>query len=189
MKWFLPFLGFICVAELVAKYQVLILDEHLIKIHYVIGIIESIFYGYVFYRLSNSHFLKKIIFFFVPISVVSYLVTYFFYKNIFSYFITNIIISGFFLAVIALLYLYMKFADDDETLLISEPGFWIALGVSLFYSGISISLSLYDFIILNDLQLFGVRLYNFASRVLSVILYSCISISIILCKKKNKISL
>ena len=183
MKWFLPFLGFVFAGEMFVKFI-----GSAILVNYLIGILESIFYGYIFYNLSHRLILKKAILFFVPVSVICYLFTYLFYGNLFTYFISNIIISGFFLAAIALAYLYEKFADDDEILLVSEPGFWIAVGVSLFYSGISITFSLYDFIIKHDLSIVGVKLYNIVPRVLSIILYLSISISIILCKKKNRIS-
>lgn len=187
MKWFLPFLGFIWVGEFFAYYQNIILKVQAISINYLIGIVESVFYGYIFYNLSQRVILKKAILLFIPVSVLGYFLTYLFGRQFFHHFISNIIISGFFIAAIALAYLYEKFADDDETLLVSEPGFWIAVGVSLFYSGISISFSLYNFIIKHDLSLFGLKLYKLVPRVLSVILYLCISISLILCKKKNKI--
>ena len=123
---------------------------------------------------------------FVVISVISYLITFSFSGKSLVYFFPNIVISGFFLAAIALFYLYERFADDEEILLISESGFWISVGVSLFYSGVSISFSLYSFILKNDISLFGQKVFVFAPRVLSIILYLSISISLILCSKKNK---
>jgi len=183
MRSFLPFLGFVFAGEMIANFS-----ELSVLINYLIGMIESIFYGYIFYHLSQRLLLKRIILFFVPASVAGYFTGYILQDKNFIYFIPNIVISGFFLATIALAYLYEKFADDDETFLISEPGFWIAAGVTLFYSGSSISFSLYDFILRHDLSIAGVKLYKIVPRVLSVILYVSISISLILCKKKNKIS-
>lgn len=180
MKWFLPFLGFVFIGESVEKFF-----NITVIVNYLIGILESVFYGYIFYQLSRRSLLKKLILFFIPISVAGYLICFIFYGKDFSYFIPNIIITGFFLATIALAYLYERFADDD-TLLFAEPGFWIAVGVCLFYSGVSISLSLYDFILKNDLSLFGVKLYSLTTRILSVVLYLSISISIILCKEKKR---
>ena len=180
MKWFLPFLGSIFFGEILAKNT-----QFGTIINYLIGVTESFFYGYMFYNLSNKYFVKKIIIYFVPISVLGYLISFFFSNNKSVFFIANIVISGFFLAAIALNYLYEKF-DDDETILISDSGFWIAIGVSLFYSGVSIVFSLHDFIVRNNLTLFNIKLYKLVPRILSVILYLSISISIILCKKKNK---
>ena len=71
-------------------------------------------------------------------------------------------------------------------MLLNESGFWLAMGVSIFFSGTSIVFALHDLIIKNNLTFFGAKLYNFVPRVLSVILYASISIAIILCKKKTK---
>ncbi|MDP1762840.1 MAG: hypothetical protein Q8L07_03055 [Sediminibacterium sp.] len=181
MKWFLPFLGFVFIGELVEKFL-----NITVIVNYLIGILESVFYGYIFYQLTRKRRIKKLILFFIPVSVAGYFICFIFYGKDFSYFIPNIIITGFFLATISLAYLYERFADDDDALLFAEPGFWIAVGVCLFYSGVSISLSLYDFILKNDLSIFGVKLYSVTTRILSVILYLCISISIILCKEKKR---
>lgn len=183
MKWFLPFLGFVFIGELVEKFL-----NITVIVNYLIGILESVFYGYIFYQLTRKRLFKKLILFFIPVSVAGYFICFIFYGKDFSYFIPNIIITGFFLATISLAYLYERFSDDDdESPLFTEPGFWIAVGVCLFYSGVSISLSLYDFILKNDLSIFGVKLYSVTTRILSVILYLCISISIILCKEKKRI--
>lgn len=187
MKWWLPFLGFIFLGELFEEYQWGVLRLPTIDINYLIGIVESIFYSYYFYKLTHSSTLKKLILFCVGLSILGYLVSFIFFRKEYAYFFGNIIISGFFLALIALTYLYMKFVDDEENLLISEPGFWIALGVCLFYSGVSISFSLHGIIKNNNLTLFGESLLNIIPRILSVILYLSISISIILCKPKKKI--
>lgn len=189
MKWVLPFLAFIFFGERYATYQWYVLKVPTININYLIACIESIFYGYVFYSLSRRVLIKKAILYFVLISEIGYIISFIFFRKNYAYFFGNIIASGFFIAVIALAYLYMKFVEeeDDEVLLVSEPGFWIAFGVSLFYSGVSISFSLYEYMKRNVLVLFGEKLINLIPQILSVILYLSISIAIILCKQKKKI--
>jgi len=110
MKWFLPFLGFICLGKFIANYQHSVRKESAIAINYLIGIVESIFYAYIFYHLNHSRLLKKVIVFFVSKSVVGYLVAYSFYRETLRYFSPVFMLSGFFLAAIALVNLYMKFA-------------------------------------------------------------------------------
>ena len=187
MKWFMPFLIFIFLGEIYAIYESLVLKQTVIGINYLIAIIESVFYGYIFYNLNHRLFIKKVIILFTTINVISYLLSYYLFPNSFTYFCINIIISGFFFATVSLVYLYAKFVDDEESTLILESGFWIAFGVSLFYSGVSISFSLYDLIKNNNLTIQGESLLNIIPRILSVILYLSISISIILCKPKKKI--
>lgn len=187
MKWFLPFLAFVFVGEMISIYRGIILGINTITISHLIAIVETIFYGFIFYLLTQQRLLKKGIQFLVPFFVVCYLSSLMMNKKDLSYFALIITVSGFFFAAIALIYLYEKFSDDNEILLISEPGFWIAVGVTLFYSGISISFSLYDYILKNNLTIYGIKLYKLAPRIFSIILYTCISISMILCKKKSKI--
>jgi hypothetical protein len=188
MKWFLPFLAFIFFAELYIKYEHYVFQNEEISLQYLIGIVESIFYGYIFNNFYTGNTSKMALFFLIFISVSSYLIGFFVDIKNYSYLINALVISGFFLSVVSMVYIYTKVINDDETLLIKEPGFWIAFGVSLFFSGTSIVFCLHDFIVKNNLNLFGVRLYNIIPRILCVVLYSSISIAIILCKKKNKIS-
>ena len=189
MKWFLPFLSLIFFFEILAFYRWYISKQSTISINYLIGIIEAVFYSYIFYNISKGRNMKKIIFFFIPFSFFSYLFSYFFSHDKHSYFFYVTIFSGFFLAFFAIVYLYQLFLDDMKIIPLQIPGFWISLGVALFFSGVSIVFSLHEIVTTNDLTILGVRLYNFIPRVLSVILYSCISIAIILCKKKNRTSL
>ena len=188
MRWFLPFLGFIFFAELVGEYQWGVFGIPTIDINYLIGIVESIFYGFIFYKLTNRLISKRLIFLGVLISVIVYIVSFVFFKKDHLYLFEDIIVSGFILSLISLMYLYFKSSDDDETILLYDPGFWIAFGVAIFYSGISISFSLHDFIKNNNLTFFGANLINVIPRYLSVILYSSISIAIILCKHQKKLS-
>ena len=186
MRWFLPFLIFIFFGELFAKYQYCVLNRSTISMQYFIGISESIFYGFIFYKLYDRIILKKLIIFLILTNTLIFSFGLIFFTNEFGYFFPSIILCGFFLAVIALGYIYTKYVDEDEIMLLNESGFWLAMGVSIFFSGTSIVFALHDLIIKNNLTFFGAKLYNFVPRVLSVILYASISIAIILCKKKTK---
>lgn len=187
MKWILPFLLIVSIGEIIANYQNSILKVQAVTANYLIAVIESAFYGFIFYRLTNARFFKKVIIAIVIISELGYICGYYFDSTSLSYFFPNIIFSGFLIATISLVYIYLRFSEDDKSLLISESGFWMAAGVTLFYSGASISFAFYESIYRNNLSLFGEKLLNIAPRFLSIILYICISISIILCKQKKKI--
>lgn len=188
MKWFIPFLGFIFFGELFANYQYYVLKaQSSIRIYYLISIVESFFYGYIFFNLSSKRIVKLLILFFIGFSELVYLISILVKWENIGYFLFSLIVSGFLLATIAFIYLYTKFDNDDETLLITEPGFWIATGVSLFFSGASISFSLYEVINKYSIHLYGQKLYNLMPQILSIVLYLCISIALFLCKQKNKI--
>jgi hypothetical protein len=187
MKWFLPFLAFIFLGELVtAWYHYFEPQRSNADIYYIISIIESVFYNYILYKILERVWLKKPIFLFAFITVTAYILGFLLDRD--DYMFPIFIVSGFFMAAIAVGYLYIKLVEEDRVVLTKEPGFWIAFGVALFFSGISVVYSLHDYILENDLSFYGARLYNFVSRVLCIFLYSSISIAIILCKKKNRAS-
>ncbi len=188
MKWFLPFLFFISVLEIIANCQVIYYKEQAIMVNYLIAIIESIFYGFIFYSLSSNIQFKKKIIFFISISVIGYIVSYFIDTNSISLFFPNLFFSGFCITGFALIHLYSMFIEDDQHKFILEPGFWIAAGVAFFFIGISITLSCNELIRDNNISIYGVNLGNAILRFFSVILYISLSISIILCKKQTKVS-
>ncbi|MCW3087917.1 MAG: hypothetical protein JWQ78_1303 [Sediminibacterium sp.] len=188
MKWFLPFLACICCGELVATYQSHVLKIESTGINYLIAIMETVFYGYLFYHLSNRTGFRKLVACFVCTSTAAYAITFLLRGNDLRFFFPNIIISGFLLAAIALAYLYLKVTTDDDVHLLSDAGFWIALGISLFYSGITICFSLYGLIRHSGLRIFNQSLINGIPQWLCVLLYVSLSLSIISCKPKNKVS-
>ena len=118
LRGFIPFLTFIFFGELFENYQKNILYESTLGINYLIGVVESFFYGYVFYLLSNLKGLKIAIIFFIFFSICGYCTTYFLDSKNPIFFMINLIISGFFLTAIALISLYIKFIEDDNIILI-----------------------------------------------------------------------
>jgi len=87
----------------------------------------------------------------------------------------------------ACLYLYRQFMKDDvEDILIKQSGFWMAAGVLLFYSGMCTVYALHPIIDKDNLMIWGTRLHNFFGRVLSVFLYSCLSIALLVWDKKKQ---
>jgi hypothetical protein len=189
MKWFLPFLAFVFVGEMYVNYISVIIGNTL-AINNFIAIGESVFYGYFFYSLSRYRWAKKIIVILTVISVLSSLASLAFVYSNPSFLYFNLIFLALVLSVVSLIYLYSKFSTDENGVyLLSESGFWVAFGVALFFSGVSVVFSLHDLSLRYNLRLFGVRLHNIVPQILSVLLYLSLSTAIILCKKKTRISL
>ena len=189
MKWFLPFLAFVFAGEMYAKYVGYVLSMTNTEIYGFIAIVESVFYGYFFYTVTVKEIWKKII---LIISLINSFITIIFFFLIAenpSYLITNLLFLSICFSFISLTYIYSKFISDEAVYLLCEPGFWVAFGVTLFFSGVSVVFSLHDFILKHNLTLFGVKLYHIVPQILSLPLYLSISTAIILCKKKNRISL
>ena len=189
MKWFLPFLAFVFVGEMYAKYVGYVLLRSNTYVYSCITIVESIFYGYFFYAITVKEISKKIIFILSCINIFISIFFLFLISYNPSYLFINLIFLSICFSFISLTYIYSKFISDEAAYLLSEPGFWVAFGVTLFFSGVSVVFSLHDFSMRHNLRLFGVKLYHIVPQALCVLLYLSISTAIILCKKKTRISL
>jgi hypothetical protein len=185
MKWFMLFLGFVFFADffMYVQGQALYLSGSVYPMItlYLLMISETIFYGYVFFKLTNSRILKSIIRVMWLVCIPAYLLSFFLGNNETSKdLMVPATATNIFLAVIAVYYLYLFVLSNDTVSLLREPSWWLATGVALFFSCVSIGFLLYDFILRNNLKMFGTYLYNVTPRFMSLILYSCISICIAL---------
>lgn len=181
------FLGFIFSCDLIMAIQRLMkLTTSNIWFNHLVCIAEVLFYGFVFYSLSNKLIIKRVILFCMIILPVLNLIGVFlcsstiYFSNVF--FLSSIILSG-----IALSYIYNSFVSESTLPDNRVSGFWIAFGVSIFYSGVSIVFILHDLIEKHHLHILGVKLYQLVPRLLSVVLYVSISIAIILCRQRKSI--
>jgi hypothetical protein len=188
MKWFLPFMGFIFISELYMIFQTRVLREEPIKINFIIAIVESFFYGFIFYQLFENKFFKKCLLVFTYLSVLLYVVAYLYNGKTLKYFLDVIMIYGFGLTAFAMLYLVNNFTDDSKSRYLTQSGFWISVGIALFYSGVSVAFPFFYFIKENNINILGEKIVIIIPRVLCFILYLCLSISIILCKRQTKVS-
>lgn len=185
MRWCVPFLAFIFVGELIAKYEGRVLGLDNYNIYYILFIGESVFYAYIFYNFTSSSGLKKVIIYLTIPTVINYLIGFCFYLSVSRYIYVSSMIASFLLVVISLSYLYLKCIDNDTVWLVSEPGFWVSLGVSLFYSVLCLAYSLSHLVRTYDLYFFGQKFYNWIANVMCIVLYGSISVGIILCKRKT----
>lgn len=177
-----PFLLFISCAELLAVWQKEIAGVSTYGTNYAIAIAELFFYGYLFMQATRQVQMKKGIQIAIPIIFFINLIACFFFTQRYLAFYYCIILEGFFLSVCALAYLYFQFDEDQIENPAFDPIGWIAIGVIIFFSGICIVFSLYEFIRMQQLIIFGEQIYILIPRMLSILLYSCISIAIITCK-------
>lgn len=189
MKWFLPFLAFITVSEMYGQYIGYALHKSNTVIYGFIAIVEAVFYSYFFYTITIKGASKKIVLTISIINILISLILFFLTAENPSYLFTNLICLSICFSFISLTYIYSKFVSDEAIYLLSEPGFWVAFGVAIFFSGVSVVFSLHDFSLKHNLTFLGVKLYNIVPQILSVLLYLSISTAIILCKKKTRISL
>lgn len=183
---FVPYLFVILVIELLAKYLYVNFHYSTAWIYNLINLFSHAFYAFIFYCFASQKKHRKVILsltvIYIAASLVYYLMTSLYEFN-------NVIISigGVLEILFACLHFYHYLQNDNyvhERHFLS--GLFIASGVLIFYSGITICFSLYNYIRINDLRLFGVPLYNLIPRYLSILLYLFISIAIIIWKRPTK---
>lgn len=188
MRWILPFLIFIFFSEIIARLVGNYTNNNL-RIYCFISIVESIFYGYFFYNATINIQFRKIVLKLTLLSILGFISALFVLHTNIHFLYLNFVITGLFLSFMALGSIYVRFLDDQNFYLITDSVFWVAFGVSLFYSGTSIVFVMHDFIRVKKLWFMGLSLHNVVPQFLSILLYLSISIAIIQCKKKTWISL
>jgi hypothetical protein len=183
MKWFLPFLGFIFVSE--TAPNIVPIGFHTT---YLSLVIQAAFYGYIFCQLTSKTHARLIILILMRACMVAYVFSYLFLDTsrlVMFNFVKVTLAFDLVLTAIGLNYLYQAFLADKNEVSLREPGIWIAVGVIIFYSGFSFVIALYPYIIERNLRVFGIRLYHLIPRFLSVALYSCLSIAVILFRHRK----
>jgi hypothetical protein len=184
---FLPYLLLTLLVELFAGYLYQTYKQPTGWMYNILNLSSHIFYSYIYFKYSSVFKHKRFILILSSIylsgSVAYYLSTTFYQ---FSNWV--IVAGGVLQVILSCLYFYEYLQNDAY---VKEKhyssGLWVASGVLMFYSGITICFSLYHYILLNHLRVFDLPLYNVIPRILSIILYSCISIALITWKKPRKI--
>ncbi|MBV9988650.1 MAG: hypothetical protein JO301_13310 [Chitinophagaceae bacterium] len=182
-KWLPVFLGFIFVSETATN-----LAPVGFHVTYLSLAIQAVYYGYIFYELASTRKIRISILVFVIGIVLAYSFSYIFLDTTRWYmfnFMRITMIFDLILTIIALNYLYRWSLLDANIFFVQEPSVWIAFGVVIFFSGYNIAVALYPYIIKQNLNVFGLRLYNLIPRLLSVVLYSCFSVAIVLYRRRE----
>lgn len=183
MGLLLPFLLFITLAEYLAILQRNVFHTSTYGTNYLIMLVEWLFYNFLFLRFTTQPLLRQFIRISLPLLSIGILVGYFFFPGYYPAFYYCIMLVGFFLSFTSLGYMYSRFLRDEANDLTDDPVIWVAVGVVVFFSGVSIVFSLYQFIQMRQIKLWGEPIYALVPRLLSLFLYSCLSIAIITCRK------
>ncbi len=181
MKWFLPFLAAISLGELLSHNNSVAFFAT-----YLLSILVVVFYGYIFHCLIRTRLVKFLIIVLTIGFSASYMISFLFLdtgRDFMFYFMINFLCFGVFITAISLSYLYGLVVSEEGIFPLRMPGFWIAFGVTIFYSCTSVIFALYPIIVAEHLLLFGIPLHRVVPRLLCILLYSSLSVAIILCKK------
>lgn len=183
--WFIPFLGITFFAEVSSAYIFSICKCPTYWIFEILVPLTTLFYCFIFYCLIRDHSLK------IPFSVLSILyliVNFYFFITSTSFTTKGILLSSIILISLSCYYFYRCMLDDiDLSAFYVKSGLWIASGILIFYTGISIVFSLFNYIRTYHLTIYEIPLYKFVPQVLSIILYSCFMVAFVLWRKPQKI--
>jgi hypothetical protein len=183
MQWFCLFVFLIYLLEILP----IIWPKVVFTTNYLAAMCQMLFFGYIANNFVNHGKIKVAFTIMVIVMAVTFVIGYCFIdlNRSYMFFLAKALIAmGICLSLMYLVLLY-QFVNRQE-LILQSHGFWIAFGVVLFYSGLSFILSLYSYILKNNLTFLGMRLYRIVPRVLCGILYSSLIISFILYKRSVK---
>lgn len=185
MFWFIPFLGVTFIAEVSSDYIYHIYYNDTSWIFNFLIPITTLFYSFIIFSLIRDQRLKIP---FISIGLIYLLIIGYLLSVATSFSIPSVLLSSIILVILSCYYFYRCLLDDvDLNAFYVKSGLWIASGILIFYSGICIVFSLFDYIRTHHLAVNGTPLYNFVPRVLSIILYSCFMVAFVLWRKPQKI--
>lgn len=186
---FVPYLLITLLVELAASYVYQQYGSSTGWMYNILNLVSHVFYAYIFYKFSNVKKHQKT-FIILTIAYVTGSLIYYSLTSFYN-FSNYVIAAGGVLQVIFSCLHFYEYLQNDHY--VNERHYtsslWIASGILMFYSGITICFSLYNYILLKNLTLFKLPLYNIIPQSLSIILYCCITIAIVIWKKPQRISL
>ncbi len=149
---------------------------------------EFLFYVFLFYKHLKKIIFKKIALLFFPFFLTAVIVNFTFIQGFDRTFNTYAFLLGsFFIVVFCCFYFYESVLPDQIDLQLSkQPFFWISSGLLIFYLGSVFINALFQYLISNDLQSEGKKIYNIINRSLNIILYSTFCIAFYLCPDPRK---
>lgn len=186
-KWFIPFLLYTVVNEMIAYYVGF--ELHIRNyVFYIIYIpIAFAFYSYILLHEINDQ-KQRIAGVFLAVSGVGFSIVNMLWIQGFALFntYTNTLLSVLLIVICMLfLYDYLKRSHIVHNPL-REPLFWLIAGLLFFYFGGLIVNLLYTYSVQQDFKINGKKMYSFIIDFLNVLLYGCLIIAFRLCYKNKK---
>ncbi len=183
---FVPYLFIVLVVEILAKYVYITHHYNTAWMYNLMNLFSNLFYGFIFYSFAKGKRHKKTVAIITLVYVASSIVYISF--TTFLKFNNDVAAAGGIIQVLFSCLYYYFYLQDDSYLKERHyaSGLLIASGVLIFYVGIAICFSLFNYIKLHELKLFDTFLYNLIPRYLSIILYILISIALVIWKKPTQ---
>ena len=186
---FIPFLWYVAIQELYsacgAIFDFLSVGQSAV-IYNLYRPLATSFFVIFYYRLPVNVPVRRLIAWMYGVYLAVLVISFLFIQPITIYNSYLSLSSGFVITFCGIFFLFNYFNLDDTA---EErkwlPVVWITIGITTFYPVVNISFSFYKLIVAYRAGIFGIPLYQFVPRIMSIIMYSCFSYAFYLCKKKN----
>jgi hypothetical protein len=180
LRWFLPFLLFIVLAELTGRYLSKELKQPNAWLYNFVLPVEYSFYAIIFLL----HFRKRI----DRLIVIGFLILFgaytllvFMINGIVKFNVDFLLIGSFAMLIFCILYLLEQYNDPQGSSLLQNPMFWVTVGLFLFNAG-EFSYNLLSKYFIENKMDPSLKLFRAINNKLILILYSSFIIAFI-CQK------
>ncbi|SDW08487.1 hypothetical protein SAMN05444411_10142 [Lutibacter oricola] len=167
LKFWLYFLVYSFLTELVASYFIHILKVRAYLLYNLWGIISTLFYLIFYSYILKKKIRKRFAFLLIMVFVVYTIIELLFYKKIQSDILVFNSIIGMLLTVLIILIYYIELLNSDSILTLQKSlFFWISLGVLIFNIGL---IPVYVIGELIDWQ----GIFNYIILILNIVMAGC----------------
>jgi hypothetical protein len=183
---FVPFLFITLFAEIGAVFYKYVLDRSNGWIYNIYLIIQVCFFSFFFYRvIKNSR--QRLLIGIIAGMFFLLSVGYYLFIGTVREFNTVIFVSGgLVVTLFSVLFLFHYFLlDDKEEEESLSPLLYITGGVVIYFSVVSVTITLYPHLQELNVEIGGTQLYNWIPRVLSILMYTLFAYSFYLCSRRK----
>lgn len=183
LRWFLPYLGFIVVVEILGWYLPFHLRASNTWLFNISIPVEYLFFSFIFYYQYEKRINKKIVIGFIG-SFFVYVLYYSFFKGLHNFNTYYLLAGSFVMIVFCVLFFSEQYKKTSTENIWENPLFWIGTGVLLFNAGEFSYNFLSRFIVKNNLDP-TIRVFRMINNKLIILFYLLITAGII-CQKITK---
>ena len=176
LRWFLPFLLFIVIAELCGRLMYKELKQPNAWLYNLVVPAEYLFYAVVFYTYYTKKINQTIAKLFIVFFLLFVFISLAFINGIYLFNENFLIMGSFFMLLFCILFLLEQYNTVSEKPIWQIPMFWVTIGVFLFNAGEFSYNFLSKFLIENEMDP-SLKFFRSINNKLILLLYTSLIIS------------
>lgn len=181
LRWFMPFLLFIVIVELTARYLSYELKQPNAWLFSLSIPCEYCFYAFIFWSTFTTNRFKKIALGFIILFLLYNIYSIIFKTGLRFFDMNVLVVANLAMVVLSILFFINLYNSSDTKPMISIPLFWIVTGIFLFNAG-EFSYNLLSMMIIDEGFDSTLKIFRSINNSLILVLYSCFIIGFI-CQK------